>query len=147
MIAVWGPERVGYKLSPHFAGYSMSDSNPVETFSYIVQELNQRKVGYIHIGEAIAGPMAAPAGTVRVTPILREHLQRHRDRERRLRRPLRAMRRSRAAKPTWSRSACHSSPIRTCRRATGTTARSTLPDQATFYAGEEKGYIDYPALA
>jgi N-ethylmaleimide reductase len=21
------------------------------------------------------------------------------------------------------------------------------PDQATFYAGEEKGYIDYPALA
>jgi N-ethylmaleimide reductase len=21
------------------------------------------------------------------------------------------------------------------------------PDQATFYAGEEKGYVDYPALA
>ena len=71
VIAVWGPERVGYKLSPHFAGYSMSDSHPVETFSHIVKELARRKIGYIHIGEAIAGPMAAPAGTVRVTPILR----------------------------------------------------------------------------
>ena len=29
VIAVWGPERVGYKLSPYFAGYSMSDSDPV----------------------------------------------------------------------------------------------------------------------
>ena len=34
VIDVWGAQRVGYKLSPHFAGYSMSDSNPVETFSY-----------------------------------------------------------------------------------------------------------------
>ena len=27
------------------------------------------------------------------------------------------------------------------------TPRLNAPDQATFYAGEEKGYIDYPALA
>jgi len=26
-------------------------------------------------------------------------------------------------------------------------AALNTPDQATFYAGEEKGYIDYPALA
>ena len=26
-------------------------------------------------------------------------------------------------------------------------AALNAPDQATFYAGEEKGYIDYPALA
>jgi N-ethylmaleimide reductase len=33
-------------------------------------------------------------------------------------------------------------PARYCRRAALNT-----PDQATFYAGEEKGYVDYPALA
>ena len=38
----------------------------------MAEQLNRRKIGYIHIGEAIAGPMAAPAGTVRVTPTLRK---------------------------------------------------------------------------
>src|SRR4051794_16306258 len=71
VIGVWGTQRVGYKLSPYFAGYSMSDSNPIETFSYLAKELSRRRVGYLHVGEAIAGPMAAPAGTVRMTPILR----------------------------------------------------------------------------
>ena len=31
--------------------------------------------------------------------------------------------------------------------ATASSAALNAPDQATFYAGEEKGYIDYPALA
>src|SRR5258707_54415 len=65
-------QRLGYKLFPHFAGYSMSDSNPLETFSYLAEQLNGLGVGYLHVGEAIAGPMAAPAGTVRITPILRD---------------------------------------------------------------------------
>ena len=34
VIDVWGPQRVGYKLSPYFRGYSMSDSDPIDTFSY-----------------------------------------------------------------------------------------------------------------
>ena len=72
VIEVWGPNRVGYKLSPHFAGYSMSDSNPLETFSFIAAELNKRGLLYLHVSEAVAGPMAAPAGTRRATPILRD---------------------------------------------------------------------------
>jgi N-ethylmaleimide reductase len=28
----------------------------------------------------------------------------------------------------------------------GKKAKLNAPDQATFYAGEEKGYTDYPAL-
>src|SRR5919198_3299241 len=39
VIGVWGPQRVGYKLTPYFAGYSMSDSNPLETFAFIATEL------------------------------------------------------------------------------------------------------------
>jgi N-ethylmaleimide reductase len=34
VVSVWGAERVGYRIAPHFAMFSMSDSNPIETFSY-----------------------------------------------------------------------------------------------------------------
>ena len=33
VIDVWGPDRVGYRVSPNGKGYSMSDSNPVATDS------------------------------------------------------------------------------------------------------------------
>src|SRR4029077_509564 len=40
VTAVWDPQRVGYKIAPYFSGYSMSDSHPVETFSFIASELS-----------------------------------------------------------------------------------------------------------
>jgi N-ethylmaleimide reductase len=72
VVEVWGAQRVGYKVSPHFGMFSMSDSNPIETFSYLAERLSDLGIGYLHVSEAIAGPMAAPAGTVRITPTLRE---------------------------------------------------------------------------
>ena len=54
VIGVWGPQRVGYKLSPYFSGYSMSDSNPIETFSFIAAELSERRLAYLHVSEAVA---------------------------------------------------------------------------------------------
>jgi len=71
VIGVWGPSRVGYKISPYFSNLGMSDSAPIDTFSYIATELGSRRIGYLHIAEAVAGPMAAPAGTPRATPVLR----------------------------------------------------------------------------
>jgi N-ethylmaleimide reductase len=145
VLGVWEPERIGYKLSPHFAGYSMSDSNPVETFSYLARELNRLQIGYLHIGEAIAGPMAAPAGTVRVTPILRDIfdgtviVNGGYD--------------ARSANAAITRGEADlvafgvpflANPDLPARYRNG--ASLNAPDQATFYAGEEKGYIDYPAL-
>jgi N-ethylmaleimide reductase len=71
VIGVWGPSRVGYKISPYFSMLGMSDTAPIETFSFIAKELGARGIAYLHIAEAVAGPMAAPAGTERATPILR----------------------------------------------------------------------------
>ncbi len=145
VIAVWGADRVGYKLSPHFAGYSMSDSNPVGTFSYLVQELDRLKVGYIHIGEAIAGPMAAPAGTVRVTPILRDifsgavMVNGGYD----ARSGNAAIARGEADLVAFGVPFLANPDLPARYRNNGSL---NAPDQATFYAGEEKGYIDYPAL-
>ena len=39
VIGVWGPSRVGYKISPYFSGLGMSDSAPIDTFSYLAKEL------------------------------------------------------------------------------------------------------------
>jgi N-ethylmaleimide reductase len=145
-IAVWGPQHVGYKLSPYFAGYSMSDSNPLETFSFIAAELNKRGLLYLHVSEAVAGPMAAPAGTRRATPILREAFdgalianggydaRSAHDVVARGEADLVAFGVPFLANPDL--------PIRYRNNAS-----LNAPDQATFYAGEDKGYIDYPALA
>jgi len=146
VLEVWDAQRVGYKLSPHFAGYSMSDSNPIATFSYIAQELNKRGLGYLHVGEAIKGPMAAPAGTPRVTPHIREKFsgalivnggydaQTANTAIARGETDLVAFGVPFLANPDLPARYWQSAPL-------------NAPDQATFYAGEEKGYIDYPTLA
>jgi N-ethylmaleimide reductase len=146
VIDVWGAHRVGYKLSPYFAGYSMSDSNPIETFAFIATELSERGLLYLHVSEAVAGPMAAPAGTRRATPILRDAFNGAlivnggydaRSGQAAIARgeaDLVAIGVPFLANPDL--------PTRYRKNATLNT-----PDQTTFYAGEEKGYIDYPALA
>jgi N-ethylmaleimide reductase len=146
VLGVWEPERVGYKLSPHFAMFSMSDSNPIETFSYLAREMNRLQIGYLHVGEAIAGPFAAPAGTVRVTPILRGIFDgtvivnggydAHSANA--------AIARGEADLVAFGVPFL-ANPDLPARYRKG--ASLNAPDQATFYAGEEKGYIDYPALS
>ncbi|HET9868922.1 MAG TPA: alkene reductase, partial [bacterium] len=71
VVSVWGPERVGYRVSPHFAGYSMSDDNPVETYTALVKELNKRKLGYLCVKEGPKDAKTLPAGTPLLTPLLR----------------------------------------------------------------------------
>jgi N-ethylmaleimide reductase len=145
VLGVWDAQQVGYKLSPHFAGYSMSDSNPVATFSHLAQELNKLKLAYLHVGEAIAGPMAAPAGTVRVTPLLREifggALIANGGYDARSANA--AIARGEADLVAFGVSflANPDLPARYWRE-----APLNAPDYATFYTGEEKGYIDYPRL-
>jgi N-ethylmaleimide reductase len=145
VTAVWGARRVGYKLSPQFSGYSMSDSDPVATFSFIAGELGRRGLLYLHVTEPVAGP-SAPAETKRVTPILRKifdgtvivnggyDAQSGNAAIARGEADLVAFGVPFLANPDL--------PARYRSR-----AALNAPDQATFYAGEEKGYIDYPALA
>ena len=144
--AVWGSQRVGYKLSPYFCGYSMSDSNPIETFSFIASELGKRSLLYLHVTEPGAGPAAAPAGTGRATPVLR----------RKFKGALIANGGydARSAREAIARGEADlvafgvpflANPDLPARYRSDAALNS--PDPATFYAGEEKGYTDYPALA
>lgn len=44
-------DRVGIKLSPSNTFYGMQDSNPIATFSYVIEQLNQFPLAYIHLME------------------------------------------------------------------------------------------------
>ena len=57
-IDIWGPERVSVRLSPRNPYNGMSDSNPEATYLYVVQELEKRKLGILHLME---GPQLSNA--------------------------------------------------------------------------------------
>lgn len=57
---VWGTKRVGVRLSPQNFTYSDAfDSNPLKTFSAVVQVLNARDLAYLHLLEF---PKSFPIG-------------------------------------------------------------------------------------
>ncbi|MBO3271184.1 alkene reductase [Hymenobacter defluvii] len=56
-----GADRVGIRFSPQGSA-SIQDSDPVATFSYVTEQLNQFNLAYLHVIEALPGhPMAQPS--------------------------------------------------------------------------------------
>ncbi len=49
VLEVLPANRVGIRLSPENSFNSMSDSDPANHFSYFVQQLNHRKLAYLHV--------------------------------------------------------------------------------------------------
>jgi N-ethylmaleimide reductase len=145
VISVWGPSRVGYKISPYFSNLGMSDSSPIETFSYLVKELGSRRIGYLHIAEAVSGPTVAPAGTPRATPILRRLFGG----------PVIA---NGGYNLELANAAIGSNEVDLVAFGVPFLANPDLPERwkrgaplnapqfDLFYTGEERGYTDYPAL-
>ena len=58
IIKVWGSGRVGVRLSPYGTFNDMSDSSPVELFSYVIEQLSAKNIAYLHLIE----PRASTAG-------------------------------------------------------------------------------------
>ena len=145
VTAVWSPQRVGYKVAPYFSGYSMSDSHPLETFSFIASELSKRGLLYLHVTEAVNDP-AKPAGSGRATPILRGKFKGAliANGGYDVRTAQAAIARGEADLVAFGVPFLANPDLPVRYRSN---AALNAPDQATFYAGEEKGYIDYPALA
>jgi N-ethylmaleimide reductase len=139
VIDVWGKERVGYRISPTGAFNSMSDSDPRATFSYLTQRLSELGIVYLHVVDPVKGEN-------RVAPHLRKLF-----------------------KDAFIVNGGYDEASGNAAIANGEAdlvafgvpflANPDLPhrfrakaklnaaDQTTFYAGEEKGYTDYPALA
>ncbi len=145
VAGVWGAERVGYRISPHFSNYSMSDTNPRQTFSYLAEELNNIKIGYLHMIEPTGGRMGSVNKGARLAPIIRDIfkgaliLNGGYD----ARSGNEAIEKGEADLISFGVLflANPDLPLRFMKNAPLNSA-----DVATFYAGEEKGYIDYPEL-
>lgn len=145
VASVWGAERVGYRIAPNFNRFSMSDSDPIKTFSYLTEQLSALKLGYLHVFEAVAGPAMPAPELTRLTPILRKLFKgtyivnggydAHSGDL--------AIRAGTADLIAFGQPFL-ANPDLPDRFATG--AALNTPDPTTFYAGEEKGYTDYPPL-
>lgn len=49
LVSIWGPDRIGLRLSPLSAFNDMSDANPEETFGYVAEKLSEYGLAYLHI--------------------------------------------------------------------------------------------------
>lgn len=54
---VFGGEKIGIKLSPSNTFYGMKDSDPKAIFGYVIEQLNQFNLAYIHLMEPNEGDL------------------------------------------------------------------------------------------
>ncbi|MCU4527040.1 alkene reductase [Acinetobacter pittii] len=59
-IEVWGAGRVGVHIAPRGDSHDMGDENPLATFGYVVEQLNQRNVAFIFSREYEAVDSISP---------------------------------------------------------------------------------------
>ncbi len=149
VIKVWGANRVGVRLSPYSGFNDIRDSAPVETFTYIAQQLRGLGIVYLHVIEPVKTdhPMSMPESqTNPIAPILHEAfggafmLNGGYDKE-----AGEAAIESGAADLIAFGVPFIANPDLVRRYQTN--AALNTPDQSTFYAGAAGGYTDYPALA
>jgi N-ethylmaleimide reductase len=141
-IDVWGEDRVGVKLSPSNTFNDMRDSDPVATFSFAVSALSELGIGYLHIMEASEadlrhGGKAIPAATFR--PLFDGTLIANQDYGQA--KAEAALASGDADLVSFARLflANPDLPLRFANN-----LELNVPDPATFYGGDAKGYTDYP---
>ncbi|ARV59938.1 alkene reductase [Nostocales cyanobacterium HT-58-2] len=144
VISVWGAKRVGVRLSPSGTFNDMRDSNPLVTFGYAAQALNQFDLAYLHIFEAIEadikhGAIVVPTSHIReryhgtlmvngaYTPEKGEAVLAKKEAE------LVSFGTLFISNPDLPQRIALNAPLNEA-------------DSTTFYGGGEKGYIDYPLL-
>jgi len=142
---VWSSDKVGIRIAPLTKFGDIGDSNPEPLYLSLVEQLNKFKLAYIHVVEGDTGGEREPTGGFDLQKLRRAFnglYMANNGYDLALAEKARAQN---AADLIAFGKPFISNPDLVQRLRTG--APLTPPDQATFYAGEEKGYIDYPALA
>jgi N-ethylmaleimide reductase len=139
VVAVWGKDRVGVRLSPENSFNDMKDSNPQQTFNAAATRLSDFPLAYLHIleGDMMTGERQLDYAALRKcfngyymanngydlalasTAIAEDRAD------------LVAFGKLFIANPDLPYRFAHQLPLNT-------------PDSATFYGGDEKGYTNYP---
>jgi N-ethylmaleimide reductase len=144
VTAVWGTERVGVRLSPLQPFNDMRDSDPETTFSYVVEQLNDFDLAYLHVTE-MGRDAPGAAGPAFDLTRLRElwhglYMTNYRYDKASASAALAAGTADLIAfgelflaNPDLPERFAHDAPL-------------NIPDAATFYGGDEHGYTDYPFM-
>ena len=147
--AAIGTDHVGVRLSPHGQFGGISDSDPIGLFCYVITQLSERRIAYLHLIEALGSEIGLSddlhAGAVNNAALFRAAFDG----------PLIS-----AAAYTPERAAAMVAAGRADAIAFGRSfiANPDLPERirknaplnppirATFYGGAAEGYTDYPTL-
>jgi N-ethylmaleimide reductase len=148
-ISVWGNGRVGVRLSPYGQFNDMKDSDPVKLFTYVLNQLSNRGVAYVHLIEPRATNAGGMDGNIEGAP---DTAQIFRSAFKGVLISAGGYGREDAIKAVESGSAdavafgrfyiSNSDLVQRLK----TNAPFNKYDRNTFYGGAEKGYTDYPTI-
>lgn len=142
VIAIWGGHRVGVRLSPENSFNDIKDRNPQQTFTAVAEKLSEYPLAYLHVleGDMLTGERHVDYVTLRSCFAGLYMANNGYD----LERGNSAIEQGHAdmvaygklfiANPDLPERFAKNLPL-------------NVPDQATFYGGDEKGYTDYPRSA
>jgi N-ethylmaleimide reductase len=144
VVKVWGGDRVGIRIAPLTKFADIGDSNPEPVYLSLVEQLNPFKLSYIHVVEGDTGGDRNPSGAFDLQKLRRAFnglymannnytLELAVDARAENLADLICFGRPFIANPDLVERLREGAPLAT-------------PDPNTFYAGEAKGYTDYPAL-
>ncbi|WP_026607977.1 alkene reductase [Methylocapsa acidiphila] len=143
ILGVWDKARVGIRLSPVSPANDALDSAPEKIFTYLVEQLSARGLGFIHVVEgATGGPRdIAPFDFAALRKTFSGAYIANNGYTRDL--AVEVLRENRADLVAFGKLFI-SNPdlVERLRR----NAPLTAPQPETFYGGDEKGYTDYPTL-
>jgi len=137
---ILGTARIGVRLSPHFGGDGISDSDPAATFTRVAALLGERRIAYLHLVESATTPpeqrFAPQLRTAFGGPVILCGDFTQADAEA-------ALAEGRADLIGFGR-AFIANPDLVARLRLG--AALNEPDVPSFYGRDARGYIDYPTL-
>jgi N-ethylmaleimide reductase len=144
VVKVWGGDRVGIRLAPLTKFADIGDSNPEPVYMSLVEQLNAFKLSYIHVVEGDTGGDRNPSGAFDLQNLRRAFNGLYMaNNNYTLELAVEARAENLADLICFGRPFI-SNPDLVERLREG--APLAAPDPNTFYAGDAKGYTDYPAL-
>lgn len=144
VLEIWPSGRVGMRLSPSATFNDMLDSDPHATFGYLVCELNNYDLAYLHLIEPVNADVrhgGTPVPSSYFRPIYQGTLMVNSEYDGP--KATAAISDGRADLVAFGKSFI-ANPDLPHRLSTGSALNT--PDPASFYGGDARGYIDYPAL-
>ncbi len=146
LVSVWGPSRVGIRLSPNIPYNGMIDSDPEALYGYLIGRLNELPLAYLHLMQALFPldkfPTWPKDALATFGPLYKGIVMTNGGYDRDKAETVIAE--GRAQLVSFG-NAYVANPDLVGRFAKG--AALAEPDRATLYGGGEKGFADYPMMS